>query len=172
MYFWYTENKFMIQLIWGILNIVTFFAIVIFCMKKAVEIRQKIGLFAAIIFSFFALSFISKPSNSSDYKKFEFKKRNPNQDTFFSKVILEEDLTTKIELGVIRDEENAISAIVTRNGFVSGTEWQTQSIIVNKLEPKDTYQYIVNGTRKWKIIGIDIYSEFKEFRGVKELKPR
>ena len=66
----------MIQLIWGILNILTFLALIAFCWKKAVEIRQKMGLFVAVLFSFFALSFITKPSNSSEYKKFEFENKN------------------------------------------------------------------------------------------------
>ncbi|WJS96511.1 hypothetical protein NYQ10_08615 [Flavobacterium johnsoniae] len=162
----------MIQLIWGILNVFTFLVFITFCINKAVEIRQKIGLFVAILFSFFALSFITKPSKSLEDKKFEFHKKKVNQNTFFSEITLEDDLATKIELNVVHDDENAISAIVTRSGFLSGTEWKTQNIFLDKLEKKNIYQYSVTGTRKWKILGIEIYSEFKQFRGVKEFKPK
>ncbi|CAM3614005.1 hypothetical protein [Flavobacterium chungbukense] len=166
----------MIQLIWGILNIVTFFALIAFCWKKAVEIRQKMGIFVAVLFSFFALSFITKPGNSSEYKKFEFENKKVsqkiNRNTHFSEITLEDDLATKMELSVLYDDENAISAVVTRSGFVSGTEWQTHNIFVNKLEKKDSYQYSVTGNRKWKILGIELYSEFKQYRGMKEFKPK
>lgn len=166
----------MIQLIWGILNVVLFLGLVVFCAKKASEIRKKVSLSVAILFSFFALSFVTRPSNEQKDKKFEFDNRETdtqslNRNTFFSLITLEDDLCTKIELNAICDGENVRSALIQRTGFISGTEWSTHYMNINKTEKKNTFQYQIGGTRKWKILGIEIYSEFKEFRGMREFKP-
>lgn len=165
----------MIQLIWGILNIVLFFALLIFSVKKAVEIRKKVGLSVAILFSFFALSFITRPGNAQEDKKFEFENRETenqpsNRNTYLSKVTLEDDLLSKIELYVICDDQDARSALMPTTGFSCGTEWSTQYITINKTENKNTFQYDAGGTRKWTLLGIEIYSEYKEFSGMSEFK--
>lgn len=165
----------MIQLIWGILNILAFFGFIAFCLKKAVEIRHKIGLSVTILFCFFVLSFITKPGNAAKDKKFEFQDKevvqNLHHNTFFTEITLEQDLTTKFKMNVLSDNQNTVSATVTRTGFISGTEWHTDYIDINKTEKKNFYQYSVGGTRKWKILGIEVYIEFKQFRGTKEFKP-
>lgn len=166
----------MIQLIWGILNVSLFLGLLIFCVKKAAEIRKKVGLSVAILFSFFALSFITRPSNEQKDKKFEFENRETekqslNHNTYLSKISLEDDLCTKFELNVICDGENARSALIQRTGFMGGTEWSTLYININKTEKKNTFQYQAGGTRKWILLGIEIYSEYKEFSGMSEFKP-
>jgi len=165
----------MVQLLWGILNIAAFIWFVSFCIKKTVEIRNKIGPFVAVVFAFFALSFIGKSNKDVDDKKFEFQKtnqkHNANRDSFFSEITLEDDLTTKIELGLTGDNESVHRAFVSRSGFVSGTDWKTDYITINKTEKKNIYRYHVIATRKWKILGIEIYTEGKNYEGIKEVKP-
>jgi hypothetical protein len=165
----------MIQLIWAIINIVLFLGLAIFCIKTASEIRKKISLSAAILFSFFALSFITRPSNEEKDKKFEFENRETktqslNHNNYFSNIILEEDFFSKIELYASSDGENASSGMIRRIGFVCGTSWSTQYIIINKTEKKNTFQYEVGGTRKWILLGLEVYSEFKDFKGSGEFK--
>ncbi|KAF2082731.1 hypothetical protein [Flavobacterium sharifuzzamanii] len=165
----------MIQLIWGILNIVLSLGLLIFSAKKAVEIRKKVSLSVAILFSFFALSFMTRPSKEQKDKKFEFEnreteKQSSNYNTYLSKTTLEDDLFSKIELYVIFDDENARSALIPRTGFFCGTEWSTQYITINKTEKKNTFQYQAGGTRKWTLLGIEIYSEYKEFSGMSKFK--
>ena len=165
----------MLELIWGILNVILFLGLLVFCAKKAAEIRAKVGLSVAILFSFFALSFITRPSNEEKDKKFEFENRetkteSSNRDTFISDIILEDDVCTKFKLNAITDGENVRSALIRRTGFLSGTEWSTLYIDINKTERKGVFQYHVGGTRKWSILGIDLYQEYKEFEGMKEFK--
>lgn len=165
----------MIELIWGILNLVLSLGLLIFCVKKAAEIRKKVSLSVAILFSFFALSFMTRPGNAQKDKKFEFENKETenqpsNRNTYLSKITLEDDLLSKIELYVICDGENARSALIPRTGYSFGTEWSTQYITINKTEKKNTFQYQAGGTRKWTLLGIDIYSEYKEFSGMSEFK--
>ncbi|MEN2488029.1 hypothetical protein AAYQ05_09550 [Flavobacterium sp. B11] len=166
----------MIELIWGILNIALVLMLIIFSAKKAAEIRKKVGLSVAILFSFFALSFITRPSNEQKDKKFEFEnseteKQFSNRNTYLSKTTLEDDLFSKIELYVICDGENARSALIPRTGYSFGTEWSTEYITINKTGQKNTFEYQAGGTRKWILLGIDIYSEYKEFSGISKFKP-
>lgn len=166
----------MLQLIWGILNIVAFLGFIVFCIRKTSEIRQKMGLFVAILFAFFALSFIRKSDNEQKDKKFEFEsrateKQSLNRDTYFSRIILDDDPCTKIELNAICDGENVRSALIQRSGLISGTEWTTNYIYINKIVEQSTFQYQIGGTRKWKILGIELYSEFKQFKGTNQFKP-
>jgi hypothetical protein len=152
-----------------------FLGLAIFCIKTASEIRKKISLSAAILFSFFALSFITRPSNEEKDKKFEFENRETktqslNHNNYFSNIILEEDFFSKIELYASSDGENASSAMIRRLGFVCGTSWTTQYIIINKTEKKNTFEYEVGGTRKWILLGLEVYSEFKDFKGSGEFK--
>jgi len=65
----------MIELIWAILNLAAVIGVIIFCVKKAIEIRQKVGLLVAIVFSYFALSFISRPGQNKEDKNFKFKNK-------------------------------------------------------------------------------------------------
>ncbi|PBI91595.1 hypothetical protein BSF41_11970 [Flavobacterium sp. ACN2] len=165
----------MIQLIWAIVNIATVLGLVIFCTKTASEIRNKISLSATLLFSFFALSFIARPSKEEKDKKFEFENRETktqslNHNNYFSNIVLEEDLLSKIELYANSDGENASSAMIRRTGFICGTRWSTVYIIINKTEKKNTFQYEVGGTRKWILLGIEVYSEFKDFKGSGEFK--
>ncbi|MBO9586753.1 MAG: hypothetical protein J7574_21515 [Flavobacterium sp.] len=165
----------MIQLIWGILNVGLFIGLFVFSAKKAAEIRKKVGLSVAILFSFFALSFVTRPTNEQEDKKFEFENRETNtqslnRNTYFSKIILEDDLSTKIELDAICDGENVRSALIQRSGFISGTTWHTEYININKTEKKNTFEYQAGGTRKWILLGIEIYSEYKDFSGMGEFK--
>ncbi|SCY98293.1 hypothetical protein SAMN02927916_4513 [Flavobacterium anhuiense] len=166
----------MLELIWGILNVILFLGLLVFCAKKAAEIRAKVGLSVAILFSFFALSFITRPSNEEKDKKFEFEnreieKQSSNRNTYLSKITLEDDLCTKFQLNIICDGENARSALIQRTGFIGGTEWSTLYININKTEREKTFEYQIGGTRKWKILGVEIYSEYKEFSGMNEFKP-
>lgn len=166
----------MIQLLWGILNIVTFIGFIIFCFKKTIEIRNKMGALVAIVFAFFALSFIGKSNKETVVdKKFEFQNKEAKlgtvRDSFLSEINLEDDISTNINLTVNCVNNNVTSALTTRTGLISGTEWKTDYIIINKTGKKNTFQYQVLGTRKWKILGIEVASESKEFKGTKEFKP-
>ena len=166
----------MIELIWGILNIAILIYFIIICFKATKIIREKLGGFAALIFVFGLLSFISKPSEST--KKFDFqneskKKITFNGNTYSREKILQDNLTTNIAISVSFGEntieKKLLNASVNRNGFVSGTDWQTTNMNINKVD-NNNYKYNVSGTIDWKILGITLYTEMKKFSGKIELK--
>jgi len=166
----------MIELIWAILNLAAVIGVIIFCVKKAIEIRQKVGLFVAIVFSYFALSFISRPGQNKEDKNFKFENKETttqklHQNTYMSDITLEDNIMSKFSLITVYNDENALRASISKTGYTFGTDWNTDYININKTSRKNVYQYEIIGTRNWHILGINVYSESKEFKGVKEFKP-
>ena len=164
----------MTQLIWGILNAAIFIAFILICFQAVRFIREKFGLFACVIFAFGLLSFISKPKDAdSEYKKFDLNNKVtkvPNVTSGHNKsIVIEDDLTSKMNLSVSYTEKELLTAQSIREGFISGTNWHPISIILNKSTGENQYVYSVYGTLEWRILGITIYSQSKKFEGKIEL---
>lgn len=164
----------MTQLIWGILNAAIFIAFILICFQAIRFIREKFGLFACVIFAFGLLSFISKPKDiNSEYKKFDLNNKVtkvPNVTNGHNKsIVIEDNLTSKMNLSVGYTEKELLTAQCIREGFVSGTNWHPISIIVNKSTGENQYVYSVYGTLEWSLLGITIYSQSKKFEGKIEL---
>ena len=165
----------MIELIWGILNIAVGIYFVVICLLSTKIIREKLGFLASLVFVFGILSFVSKPNNEGEKSKVIDLQTQSNFEgnTYLKNVILENNIAAEIifmvKFGEIGKEKKLISAQVNRSGFVSGTNWETENITFEKSDFENKYVYNVNGTLEWKIFGLKLYSESKEFKGLIEL---
>lgn len=168
----------MIEIIWGILNVIVIIYFIIICFKSVRAVRDKLGALASLIFALGLLSFIGKSNEENQgTKTFNLQEENvdPNKfdgNTYLRQLILENKLATNIELGVKFGENGAgkklLSAYTTRTGFVSGTNWVPQMVSVDKSDKSGKsgkYNYYVTGTFEWRILGIKLYSENKNFEG-------
>lgn len=84
-------------------------------------------------------------------------------------LLLEDNLATQIRAHISYGEDKTgkklLKAMASRDGFVSGTYWKPILFNVSKLTNKDNYEYQVIGSMEWKILGIKLYTESKEFNG-------
>jgi hypothetical protein len=168
----------MLELIWGLINIAILIYFVIICFKSTKVIKEKLGIFASLIFVLGLLSFIAKPSDEESKSEI-FDLQNPTikqntfkGNTFSTRIILEENLTTTIGMSIMfgENENKLISAQTNRSGFVSGTNWNVENVSIEKSKTDNKCFYNVSGTLEWKILGLKIYSESKYFKGEVELK--
>ncbi len=170
----------MFELIWGIFNGFLLIYFIIICFKSVKIIKEKIGVFASLIFVLGLLSFMSKPNekNLAD-KNIDFlNQSNPKKafdgNSFFKEIKLENNLTSDIGLSIlVGEKENEyviLNANCSRAGFISGTNWNVENIDIDKQKDKNYCNYIVKGIMEWKILGITIYSEHKLFNGKAILK--
>jgi hypothetical protein len=174
------ENMF--ELIWGILHGILIIYFIIIFFKSVKIIKEKNGVLATLVFVIGLLSFISKP----DEKKITDKnieilnQTNPkkafNGNSYLRFATLEDNLTSKIELKILCGEKESdneliiLNADCNRTGFISGTNWNTLSIDVDKEKDENFCKYNVSGIMEWEILGITIYSEVKDFTGKALLK--
>jgi hypothetical protein len=172
----------MTYLLWGLLNIGLFLFFIIICFKATKLIREKIGLFASIIFVFGLLSFIghsnndneNKEPNSNQIKSWKFTSEDSlNRNATYSiDVDLEKTFVSKYGLGIKygKDEQGQmnipISASSSTTGFISGIDWKPISIIVNRTTDNNKFEYFVDGIVEWKLLGATIYSQHKEYKGI------
>ncbi len=167
----------MIELIWGILNGFLLIYFIIVCFKSVKIIKEKIGLLASFIFVIGLLSFITKPDEKQIAKKnIEIlNETNPNKafngNSYSRFVTLENRISSKIELRILCGEKKSdkeliiLDADCNRTGFISGTNWNAKTIDVNKEKDKNFCKYNVSGIMEWKILGLTIFSEAKDFSG-------
>src|SRR6185437_6672351 len=176
----------MLYLLWGLLNVGLFLFFIVICFKATKLIRQNFGLFASIVFVFGLLSFIGHSNNNNDNKepnsnqtktwKFtsdDSLSRNPTSSKF---IVLEKTLISKYYLFVqyAKDKNGQVnipvSASSSTNGFVSGTNWKPISIVINRTDDNNKFEYFVSGVVEWKLLGATIYSQLKEYKGIEATK--
>jgi hypothetical protein len=171
----------MTYLLWGILNIGLLLFFIVICFRATKLIREKIGLFASVIFVLGLLSFISgsgnddnRQPNSSQIKTWEFnKEKNLNtNETHLLNISLEKSLASEnvlvIKYGQERQQKSKIpiSAYSDMTGLRSGTTWNPSIIVVNKTTDNNKFEYFVSGVVKWKLLGATIYSQPKDYMGI------
>jgi hypothetical protein len=164
----------MLELIWGILNFSILIYFFFLCFQATKKIRDNFGRIAALVFVLGLVSFISKPNEENNlFQTFDLQKdagfsNKYNGNTFSTDKLLEENLTTKISLSIQFGENNSekrlLKAEIYRDGFVSGTEWKATNVTISPLD-RINYQYQTTGIIDWKILGITLYSQSKEFNG-------
>jgi len=171
----------MIYLLWGLINVGLFIFFIVVCFKATKLIRENVGLFASIIFVFGLLSFIGQSNNDSDNKelnsnqikswKFNSEDSLNNAESFFLDIDLEKNLVSEFNLGIkyVRIKESLenmpISANSSMTGFVSGTSWKPKSIIVKRTNTNDRFNYFVAGVVEWKLLGMTVYLQSKDYKG-------
>ena len=172
----------MTYLLWGLLNIGLFLFFIVICFKATKLIREKIGLFASIIFVFGLLSFVGHSNNDNDNKepnsnqiktwKFISEDSLKSNDSYLLDIDLEKTLISKYVLGIKygKDKQGQtnvlISAYSSTSGFISGTNWKPISIIVNTTNDNNKFEYSIAGVVEWKLLGAPIYSQLKEYKGI------
>ena len=176
----------MTYLLWGLLNIGLFLFFIVICFKATKLIREKIGLFASVIFVFGLLSFVGHSNNDNDNKepnsnqiktwKFISEDSLKSNDSYLLNIDLEKTLVSNYDLGIKygKDKEGQInipiSAYSSTTGFISGTNWKPVSIIINRTNDNNKFEYSVDGVVEWKLLGATIYSQLKEYKGIASTK--
>ncbi len=164
----------MLELFWGILNTAILIYFIIICFKIVRIVRENLGGIATLIFVLGLMSFIAKP-NDNKVETFDLRNENKkierekfNGDIFSKDIELERNLTSNInvniQFGENETEKKLLYAQSNRSGFVSGIDWKMKDIVVNKIN-NDTYEYEVVGCKDWRILGIVIFTQSKEFNG-------
>lgn len=171
----------MLELIWGILNIVILIYFIIICFQAVKVIRENLGGMAALILVLGLLSFKVKSKDENDkIKTFDLQnvsqKTAPDKiegNTYLKEKKLEENLLTDfhmlIKFGEDNNEIKLLTAYVNRTGIEMGTEWKPSTVFLNKVHT-NLYEYHISGSIDWKISGIKFYTQAKEFNGKIELK--
>ena len=143
-------------------------------MKITKLIKEKLGLFASLIFIVFIISFLKESSEEKFHEK-TTELNNEVKYTNSKSKILEDKLVTKIETRISYGKNNRkdtlyITSKTNRYGFIIGTDWKSHYSSVKEMEnSKNTYEYNVLGTLEWNILGIRVYKEIKEFNGILKL---
>lgn len=176
----------MTYLLWGLLNSGLFLFFIIICFKATKLIREKIGLFSSIIFVFGLFSFVIHSNNDNDNKepnsnqiktwKFISEGSLKSNHSYLLNIDLEKTLVSKYDLGIKYGQDKQgqinipISAYSSSTGFISGTNWKPGSIIINRTEDNNKFEYFVDGVVEWKLLGAIIYSQLKGYKGIALIK--
>lgn len=165
----------MLEIIWGIGNIGILVYFIIICFKAAKIIRENLGGWATLVFVLGLLSFMGKKEEDNSFKTFNLQEEKKDTvqnyvgNSYGKDVLLEDNLATQIRAYISYGEDKTgkklLKAMASRDGFVSGTSWKPSFFNVSKLDNKDNYEYQVIGSMEWKILGIKLYTESKEFNG-------
>ena len=170
----------MIYLLWGLVNIAIFLFFIIICFKAIKFVRAELGLFAAIIFVFGLLSFVSNPNkkdnnepNSNQIQTWKFNlDSTKSYESESLNITLEKTLVSKYYMGIIYgkslegDLNIPISAYSSTEGLSSGTSWKPIDIVVNRTNDNRKFEYSVYGIVEWKLLGSTFYYQPKEFKGI------
>jgi hypothetical protein len=165
----------MLEIIWGILNIGILVYFIMICFKAAKIIKENLGGLATLVFVLGLLSYMGKKEEDNSFKSFDLQEQKKDTvqnylgNTYSKEVLLEDNLATKISASIMYGKDKTgkklLRATASRDGFVSGTYWEPSHFLVSKLDNKDNYEYQVIGSMEWKILGIRLYTEYKEFNG-------
>lgn len=172
----------MTYLLWSVLNIGIFLFFITVCFKATKLVREKLGIFATIVFVFGLLSFVGNSNNddgntepnSNQVKtwKFTLEDSLDTNATFMTNLDLEKTLVSTYVLGIKYGKDTQgkmnipITAYSLTSGFVSGTNWKPVSILINMTSDNNKFEYFVDGVVEWKLLGATIYSQEKEYTGV------
>ena len=166
----------MLELIWSLLNISLIIYFLIICLKAIKIIRENWGRLATLVFVLGLSSFISKPNpenNKVKIFKVQDESKIMNEDkisghVFSQEIILEKKLVTTIGATISfkeYDQEIRVLDIYSDiYGFVGGIDWKPSNVMLNK-NKDNSYNYEINGSKDWRLLGIRIYTQSEEFKG-------
>jgi hypothetical protein len=171
----------MLYLIWGLINIALFLFFIFICFQAIILVKDKLGIFAALLFVFGTLSFVGFSNNDNQshepyanrIKHWDFTPQDSIvQNTMnYIHIDIEKTLISKYNLGIQYGQEKSsklnapITASSATEGLVSGTYWRPISIIVNQTKDNKKFEYTVLGKIEWKLLGATVYSQSKIFKG-------
>jgi energy-coupling factor transporter transmembrane protein EcfT len=176
----------MLYLVWALLNIGLFIFFIVICFNATKLIKEKFGVLTSIVFVLGLLLFIeqsnvdkdNKEPNSNQIKTWKFNSSDSldKGSIVFRDFDLEKTLISKYSLGIGYGKDKQlqnnipVSANTWTTGFESGTSWEPISIIINRTDDNLKFEYDVNGTIKWNLLGMTMYSQPKHWKGIAVLK--
>jgi hypothetical protein len=172
----------MLHLLWALINIGLFIFFVFICFNAAKLIKERFGLLASVIFVFGLLSFVGHSESDEEYNKpntrsmqtWNLRTSDSSDEgySYVAEVELEKTLISKYNLGIGYDKDSLVkkstpvSAFSWITGFQSGTSWNPVSIIVNQTTGNNTFEYEVDGTVGWRLLGMTVYHQPKHWKGI------
>ena len=171
----------MMYLLWTLLNFGLVLFLIVICFKATRLIRERLGLFASIIFVIGLLSFVNSSNNKNPARKagrqtpdFVFKTADqikPNTSIYTSQAI-KTYIGSSINLGVLFGKEVLTGKLVAAeadfsiSGLVGGHKWTPQIIAVTPSPSSGNFNYQVSGILNWNLLGIPVFSQYKKLEGV------
>ena len=176
----------MLYLIWALLNVAILVFLILGCIKATKLIKEKFGLLASIVFVVGLLSFVigsnideeNKQPRQNQMMTWKFTPQE-NIETFsnrFHDLRLQRNLISSYGLSIRygKDKVDQLNTPIDASSFtvglVSGTKWEPTSISINKTDDNNKFQYSVSGTVEWKLAGITLFTQSKEFEGTVSIK--
>jgi hypothetical protein len=174
----------MLYLIWTLLNIALAVYFIILCFKAARLLKERIGLYAAVIFTLGLISFVGNSGKNRgsigenpNVKKWNFVSRDNvvSGSLQSAHATIDKTWISEIQLMVLHGCDKSsnqtvpVEANSSWSGFVSGYDWEPTIISVHATTGRE-YKYTVIGILHWKLLGISLYSQHKTFSGPIELK--
>lgn len=122
-----------------------------------------------IILSIGLISIISQKSNhEKNFIDLRDTSHTPSE-KFKVEELIEDNTISKIKLSIFYEiKDNAIiytSAKTDKYGLTGGTELEIHSIALNTSDRSNHFNYRLSASKKWKILGIRIYSESIDYDG-------
>ena len=175
----------MLHLLWSILNIGIFIFFIVVSVRATKLVREKMGVFAAIVLVFGLLSFISrKPEDpnrepgATSHRTWELV-NDPGtfrHDLSHIKIVFDKNLLSKTVLTVQYGKNvpsgsyQPTAAYTYIEGLIAGTSWRPVSVQVSPTAVPNEFTYEVNGVVEWKLLGTTIVSQAKEWTGKFEIR--
>ncbi|MFD1140313.1 hypothetical protein ACFQ4C_04305 [Larkinella insperata] len=169
----------MLPLFWTLLNIGLIIFFLVICFRATKLIREKMGLFAAVIFVVGLLSASSsRVSNVRENKQTKTFGVDAGSNLLpaphrVGRSTLDENWVNRIELMVETGTDSTsgqavvISANTYLSGLISGYIWEPRLVSV-KATKDHAIAYGVSGTIHWKLLGVTVYDESKYLSGTLE----
>lgn len=171
----------MLYLLWSLINIGLFIFFIAICFKATKLLREKLGVFAAVVFVFGLLSFIGHTNNDNDNQepnsnqirswKFTSEDSLKSNESYSLHIDIKKTLLAKYNLlirygkAIHEDQNIPISASSSTEGFIGGTNWKPLYIQINRTNDNKKFEYFVNGVIQWKLLGATIISQYKTYEG-------
>ncbi len=165
----------MTHLIWNILNltIVVFFIYITigFIFKGKRIFNPKIKAFSIFIMIIGIVQIVSAKNLNEKNNRITISENYINQNNLKAKrIILEDNWTFDIEMLVmyLKDQDKIIPVESKSylNGLMSGFDWEFYSIATEYLDTTKQTKFEARGILKWKLFGVNFYSQSKRFSGV------
>lgn len=165
----------MIQLLWTILNIGILILFITICVKATRMIREKLGIFSAIIFAIGILSSLVsnlKTNHHNENWDFTFDDTIPCIKRF--DIVLDKTLISSYTLRIKCNKTNGlqtdkpIEAYTSWSGLKCGYTCDVISIEIKK-SGQGQLNYHINLKKKWSILGIGIISKSEYFDGTVDI---
>jgi hypothetical protein len=134
------------------------------------------GLLASIVFVVGILSLSASSSSKNNEvqapEKWEFASSDSLLKNSISSLFIDIDHAWAYNRQLIvkygKDKQDVyvpITAFSSRSGFVYAAQWKPVKIYVKNAEEGNRFEYTVIGYEEWKLLGITVYKQYKDYSG-------